>query len=51
MDEREVTSAQVEREHFQEVRRGAHWAYVAGVLGIGFLAMLAFIGILGATIN
>jgi hypothetical protein len=49
MDEKGITIEQVEREHLEEVNRGAHWAYVVGVLGTSFLLMLAFITWLGAS--
>jgi hypothetical protein len=48
MDEREVTVEQVAREHLAEVNRAAHWAYVAGVIGLGILAMLLLIALLDA---
>jgi hypothetical protein len=49
MDEMHVTIEHVEREHLREVRPGAHWAYLVGVLGISFLLMLALIAWLGAS--
>jgi uncharacterized membrane protein YdcZ (DUF606 family) len=49
MDEREISVAEVEREHLEEVNQAAHWAYVVGVLGGSFLVMLAFIAWLGSS--
>jgi hypothetical protein len=49
MDEREITTADVERKHLEEVHIGAHSAYVVAVLGISFLTMLAFIAWLGGS--
>jgi hypothetical protein len=49
MAEKDITIEQVEREHLEEVHRGAHWAYVVGVLGISFLLMLVLIAWLGGT--
>lgn len=40
MRESEITAADVEREHLQEVHQGAHWAYMLAVIALGLLAML-----------
>ena len=48
MGESEITAADVEREHLQEVHQGAHWAYMLAVIALGFLAMLGLIAYLGA---
>jgi hypothetical protein len=48
MAERDVSVEDVEREHLASIHEGAHWAYVAGVLGFSFLAMLVFIAWLGS---
>ena len=48
MCESEITAADVEREHLQEVHQGAHWAYMLAVIALGFLAMLELIAYLGA---
>jgi hypothetical protein len=49
MSEKNITVEEIEREHMEEVKPGAHWAYVVGVLGISFLLMLALIAWLGAS--
>ena len=41
-----MTPETVEREHLAEISQGAHWAYIAAVLGFGLVAMLAFMAIL-----
>jgi hypothetical protein len=46
MAEREVTPETVEREHSAEINQGAHWVYIAAVLGIGLVAMLALMALL-----
>lgn len=40
MRESEITAADVEREHLQEVHQAAHWAYMLAVIALGLLAML-----------
>lgn len=47
-DERSITAEAVRKEHLREVHAGAHWLYVSTVLGLSFLAMLAFIAFMGA---
>lgn len=47
-DERTITAEAVRKEHLREVHEPAHWLYVAAVLGLSFLARLAFIAFLGA---
>ena len=49
MNERTVTEEQVQEEHLAEVSAAAHWAYLIGVLVVGFLLMVGLIAILGAT--
>jgi hypothetical protein len=49
MDERDVTVEQVEREHLAEVHQPVQWAYLAGVIGLGLLAMLLLVAVLDAT--
>ena len=49
MSEKNITVDDIEREHMDEVKPGAHWAYVVGVLGISFLLMVALIAWLGAS--
>ena len=48
-DERTVSAEQIRAEHLADVRVEAQWAYLAGVLAIGTLAMLILIAILDAT--
>jgi hypothetical protein len=43
MRESEITAADVEREHLQEVHQGAHWAYMTAVIALGMLVMLGLI--------
>jgi hypothetical protein len=47
-DDRSVTPETVREEHLQEVNQVAHWLYVASVLGVSLVAMLAFIALMGA---
>lgn len=48
MRESEITAADVEREHLQEVHQAAHWAYMLAVIALGLLAMLWLIAYLGS---
>jgi len=48
MIERDITAGDVRREHVQNVKVGAHWAYLATVLGGGLILMVLFIAALGA---
>jgi len=48
MSERTIDADAVEQEHLDEVRPGVQWAYLAGVLGLGTLAMLVLIALLGS---
>jgi hypothetical protein len=48
VNERDVTSEDVEREHLAEVDPRVQGAYLALVLGGGTLLMLALIALLGA---
>ena len=47
-DESRLTEEDVRREHQQSAQPGPHWAYLFGVLGLGLVAMLAFIAWLGS---
>jgi hypothetical protein len=47
MPDVDITVEEVEREHLDEVHRGAQWAYLAGVIGLGLVAMLVLIALLG----
>ena len=48
MRERDIDQEQVRDEHLKEVNPGAHWAYLLGIVGGGFVAMIALIAWLGA---
>lgn len=48
-DETKVTQDQVWKEHLEDVRVGAHWALLGGVLIGSFLLMVALIAFLGST--
>jgi uncharacterized membrane protein YdcZ (DUF606 family) len=39
----------VRKEHEKTARPAPHWAYLFGVLGAGFIAMLGLIALLGAS--
>jgi hypothetical protein len=41
-----VTAAQVEREHLGEVNATRHWAYLLGVVGLGFLLTIVLLGVI-----
>ena len=43
-----IDAEQVRREHLAAVHAWAHWAYLAGVITIGLVAMLVLIAALGA---
>ena len=45
--ETEITAADVEREHLEEVHQRAHWAYMTLVIALGLIAMLLLIAFLG----
>ena len=45
-DESEITQDQVWDEHLKDVNVPLHWAYVLGVLGGGFLVMVALMALL-----
>ncbi len=47
MSEKEPTQDEIWDEKVAEVNVPAHWAYLFGVLGGGFLAMVALIAALG----
>ena len=49
MSERDIDKEKVREEHLAEVHPAAHWAYLAGVVGGGLIAMLALIAWLGAS--
>jgi TRAP-type C4-dicarboxylate transport system permease small subunit len=42
------TAEDVRREHLAEVSVPRQWAYLAGVIGGGLVAMILFIALLGA---
>jgi hypothetical protein len=48
MPETTITSDEVEREHLAEVHQVAHWAYLFGVVALGFVAMVLLIAWLGS---
>lgn len=48
MSEIDLTEDQVREEHLAAVDQAAQWLYLFGVLGVGTLAMLALIALLGA---
>jgi hypothetical protein len=47
--EAQLTEDDVRDEVLDAVNIGAHWAYLFGVLGGGFLVMVALIAVLGGT--
>ena len=47
MKETTVTEEQVRAEHLREVNEGAHWAYLLGVIAVGFAFMVVLIALLG----
>ena len=49
MSDRTTTEDQVRSEHLREVNVAAHWVYIAVVLGIGFVAMMAMMWVLGGS--
>jgi hypothetical protein len=49
MPDVDITVEEVEREHLDQVHQGAQWAYLFGVIGIGLVAMLVLIALLGAS--
>ena len=49
MSERTITEERVRTEHLREVNVRAHWAYLAAVLGGGFLLMVALLWLLGGS--
>ena len=48
MSEKTIDADQVRDEHLAEVHEPLHWAYMAGVMGGGFIGMLVLIALLGA---
>jgi hypothetical protein len=44
--EANVTAAQVEGEHLGEVNAGRHWAYLLGVVGLGFLLTIVALAVI-----
>jgi hypothetical protein len=48
MTDRNVTPAEIEREHLAEVHPARMWAYLLGMPIIGSLVMLGFMAILDA---
>jgi hypothetical protein len=49
MTDRATTEDQVRAEHLREVNVTAHWLYIVGVLGSGFVAMMALMWVLGGS--
>ena len=49
MTRRTTTEDQVRAEHLREVNVVAHWLYIVMVLGLGFIAMVAMMWVLGGT--
>jgi hypothetical protein len=49
MSERDVTEAQIRKEHLAEVDQRRQWAYLGAVLVGGTALMLALVALLGAT--
>jgi hypothetical protein len=49
VSERDIDKEKVREEHLAEVNPAAHWAYLAGVVGGGLIAMLALIAWLGGS--
>ena len=47
-DEADIRQEDVWDEHLQQLNVAAHWMYVVGVLGGGFIAMVGLIALLGA---
>ena len=45
--ETNLTEDDVREEHLKAVKPGPHWGYLFGVMGGSFVAMVAFIAILG----
>ncbi len=48
MSEDKMTEDKVRTETMRQVNPGAHWAYLAAVLGGGIVLMILFIALLGA---
>ena len=46
--ETEIQQSDVERQHHDEVHTVFHWAYLFGVLLIGFALMVGLIALLGS---
>ena len=44
-DESTVSQQEVWDEHLRDVHVGRHWAYIAGVLGGGFLLMIGLMAL------
>jgi hypothetical protein len=49
MSELHVNEERVRQEHLREVKVPQHWAYLFAVLIGGFLIMVGFIAVLGAS--
>jgi hypothetical protein len=47
-NEAKMTEERVRNEHIKAVNVGAHWVYLWGVILGALVAMVAFIGLLGA---
>jgi hypothetical protein len=48
--EANITAAQVEREHLAQVSAARHWAYLAGVVGVGFLLTIVLLAAIQAAV-
>ncbi len=48
MNEAEMTEDKVREEHLREVHQEMQWAYLFGVLVVGFLLMVGLIALLGS---
>jgi hypothetical protein len=48
VSERDIDQEQVRKEHLEEVKPIAHWAYLVAVLGGGLVGMLVLIAWLGS---
>ncbi len=48
MPDRKITADLVETEHLRDVHPGRQWAYIIGVIGLGLVAMLVLIALMGS---
>ena len=47
LDATKISAANVEQDHLRDVSAARHWAYLAGVVGIGFLLTIVLLGLIG----